>query len=82
MDVAPDVGSDDWNAIVVAWIEFLESRGLYCGGGGAQRLEYTVASEAAQATSNDREAVQLWLSRRAEISGWQVGELEDLNQAV
>jgi uncharacterized protein YggL (DUF469 family) len=82
MDVASEVGSDDWNATVDAWIEFLESRGLYCAGGGARRLEYTVASEAVQATCNDREAVQWWLSQRTDISGWQIGELEDLNQAV
>lgn len=74
-------GADD--ALWDGWIAFLEGRGLYCGGGGGPaRLVYVVASEASQATEVDREATHAWLEARSELRGWQVGELEDLDQAV
>ena len=67
-----------WNA----WVAFLESRGLYCGGGGGETHEYVVASEASQATDVDRAAARSWLAVRPELRGWNVGELIDLSQAV
>jgi uncharacterized protein YggL (DUF469 family) len=63
-----------------AWIDFLENRGLYCGGGGRNRMEFVVASEASQATENDRVAARTWLASRAELRAWHVGDLEDLNR--
>ena len=82
LDVSPPVGSAGWNDIREAWMEMLESRGLYGRGGGEQRLEYVVASEASQATNNDREEVRRWLSRRADILAWHVGGLEDLKAST
>jgi uncharacterized protein YggL (DUF469 family) len=64
------------------WLEFLEARGLYSGGGGGDSPEYVVASEAAQATDADREAVRAWLAGRRELSRFSVGELIDLSQVV
>lgn len=65
-----------------AWIEFLEQRGLYCGGGGGDTQEYVIASDASQATDSDRTAIRDWLGRRPELCGFRVGELIDLSQAV
>ena len=65
-----------------AWTALLEARGLYCGGGGGDTQEYVVASEASQATDADRDAVRAWLAGRGELSGYGVGELIDLSQAV
>jgi uncharacterized protein YggL (DUF469 family) len=65
-----------------AWVVLLEGRGLYCGGGGNERLAYVVASEASQATENDRDAVRCWLAARPEVARWQVGELTDLDREV
>lgn len=65
-----------------AWTALLETRGLYCGGGGGDTQEYVVASEASQATDADREAVRAWLAGRSELSRCDVGELIDLSQAV
>ena len=64
------------------WIDFLEQRGLYCGGGGGDSCEYVVASDASQATDADRRAVQAWLAARSELSAWRVGELIDLGETV
>jgi uncharacterized protein YggL (DUF469 family) len=77
------LGPGAHDALWDAWITFLDDRGLYCGGGGEpDRLEYVVASEAAQAIEGDREATRAWLACRPELRAWQVGKLEDLNQAV
>lgn len=70
------------SAFWAAWNEFLEQRGLYCGGGGGDTQEYVVASEASQATNIDREAVRAWLAGRRELSDARMGELIDLSQAV
>ena len=65
-----------------AWVVLLESRGLYCRGGGSVRLAYVVASEASQATENDRAAVRSWLAGRPEVARWTVGDLTDLDRAI
>jgi uncharacterized protein YggL (DUF469 family) len=83
MEPTADPGSREHAELGDAWIDFLESRGLYCGGAAAAaRLEYVVASEASQATENDRVATRAWLASRAELRRWEVGELEDLDRAV
>lgn len=63
-----------------AWRELLETRGLCATGGGAERREYVVTSEAAQATESDRDAVRAWLASRADVRRWRVGEVEDLRE--
>lgn len=65
-----------------AWIELLETNGLYCAGGGGDSQEYVVAGEATQATDADRKVVEAWLAARSELSQWEVGQLIDLTQAV
>lgn len=65
-----------------AWVALLESRGLYCAAGGSERLAYVVASEASQATENDRDSVRSWLAARPEVARWWVGDLTDLDQAI
>ena len=82
MDLAPALTAEARDALWRAWTELLETHGLYCGGGGGYRLEYVVASEAAQATANDRAAISAWLGARAELRAWRVGALMDLNEAV
>jgi Uncharacterized protein conserved in bacteria len=68
-------------ALVDAWTHFLDGRGLHCtGGGAAGRLAFVVASEASQATENDRVATREWLAIRPELRHWQVGDLEDFNR--
>ena len=83
MELAAAPAPDANDALRGGWAAFLESRGLSCGGGGGPaRLEYVVASEAAQATDGDRAAARAWLASRPELRAWRVGELEDLHQAV
>jgi uncharacterized protein YggL (DUF469 family) len=77
-----ELGSAEGDRLWDDWVAFLESRGLYCAGGGGESLEYVVASEASQATDSDRRAVEAWLGARAELRAWRVGELIDLSQAV
>ena len=80
MDVVPGLDAQRRDALSDAWIAFVESRALYCRRGGADRLEYVVASEAAQATESDREATRAWLAARPELRRWRVGDLEDLER--
>jgi uncharacterized protein YggL (DUF469 family) len=69
-------------ALCDAWIDFLERRGLCCGGGGdGTCLEYAIASEASQATDSDREAVMEWLRARRDVESWNVGALIDLRES-
>lgn len=65
-----------------AWTEFLETRGLRWSGGVGVSPEYVVASEAAQATDLDRQAVEAWLADRSQLSAWRIGELIDLGEMV
>ena len=80
MDPISDLAAPARDHMRVAWIDFLEDRGLYCGGGGAERLEFVVASEASQATESDRDATRAWLASRPELRAWRVGDLEDLDR--
>jgi hypothetical protein len=62
-----------------AWASFLDARGLcarerHVG----PRLQFEVESEAFQATQNDRDAAQSWLSARLELGHWRVGDIQDL----
>ena len=70
-----------FDALLDAWVDFLQARGLYCaGGGGSAPMRIVVASEASQATENDRVAAQAWLASRPELMTWHVGDLEDLSR--
>jgi uncharacterized protein YggL (DUF469 family) len=80
MESATELDSEQHDRLLDAWIDFLEARGLYCGGGGRTHMEFVVASEASQATENDRVAAQTWLASRPELLTWDVGDLEDLNR--
>jgi uncharacterized protein YggL (DUF469 family) len=80
MESTVDFDSARHDELLDAWTDFLENRGLYCGGGGRDRMEFVVASEASQATENDRVAARAWLASRAELRTWHVGDLEDLNR--
>ena len=62
-----------------AWAAFLDARGLCARERrvGA-RLQFEVESEASQATQDDRDAVQSWLSARTELGHWRVGDIQDL----
>jgi uncharacterized protein YggL (DUF469 family) len=80
METGPAVGTAAWNQLWDEWIDVLEQRGLYCGGGGGDCLEYVVAGEASQATDADREVVREWLAQCSDIRAWRVGPLEDLEQ--
>jgi uncharacterized protein YggL (DUF469 family) len=68
------------DALLDAWTDFLAARGLYSAGGGTAPMRVVVASEASQATENDRVAVRAWLASRPELRSWHVGDLEDLNR--
>jgi hypothetical protein len=61
------------------WTAFLDARGLCARERrvGA-RLQFEVESEASQATQNDRDAAQSWLSGRSELRRWRVGDIQDL----
>jgi uncharacterized protein YggL (DUF469 family) len=82
MELRPELGSGERDQLWDAWIAFIESRGLYCAGGGGDLREYVIASQAAQATDADRTEVRSWLGARPELRAWRVGELFDLEQAV
>jgi uncharacterized protein YggL (DUF469 family) len=81
IDIRSGVAPPDQRGFLDAWTSFLEGRGLQCGGGGAFRVEYVVTSESSQATDSDRAATEAWLASRREVSGWLVGDLEDLDRA-
>src|SRR5687768_14119629 len=79
MELTPGLDPSTRNGFRYAWSDFLDSRGLYCGGaGGEKRHEYAVLSEASQATEADRVSTEAWLQSRGELCGWYVGVLEDL----
>ena len=82
IEIEPAVGTAARDQLWDAWIGVLERHGLYCGGGGGDCLEYVVASEASQATDADRALVREWLAGYPGIRAWEVGPLEDLEQAV
>ena len=83
MEPVPGLVEARHDALWNDWIAFIEDQGLSCGGGGGpERYEYVVASDGGQATETDRAATHAWLAARAELRGWHVGELEDLNQSV
>jgi uncharacterized protein YggL (DUF469 family) len=86
MELAPHLGADPrgerWGVLWDAWIVLLEGRGLSCGGGGGDVLEYVVTSDAAQATESDRAAVRDWLGARDDLRTWSVGELVDLDDGL
>jgi uncharacterized protein YggL (DUF469 family) len=82
MELASPIDASANRELRDSWISFLETRGLYCAGGGTANetraeLKFVVASEASQATETDREAAQGWLASRRELRAWQVGALED-----
>ena len=80
--MAPELDSTARDGFREAWIEFLETRGLYCAvAGGEERRQYAVASEASQATEADRGSAKAWLASRSELHGWRVGGLEELSEA-
>ena len=76
MESAPAVRDE----LARAWQALLDARGLCATGGGAERREYVVTSEASQATESDRDAVRDWLASRGEVRRWHVGEIEDLRE--
>jgi uncharacterized protein YggL (DUF469 family) len=80
LESAADVDAAGYDVFLNAWIDFLENRGLYCGGGGSSPIEFVVASEASQATENDRVAARAWLASRPELRSWHVGDLADLSR--
>jgi uncharacterized protein YggL (DUF469 family) len=80
LDSVADLDAAGHDAFLDAWTDFLDDRGLHCRGGGRDRMEFVVASEASQATENDRVAARAWLASRPELRTWRVGDLEDLNR--
>jgi uncharacterized protein YggL (DUF469 family) len=80
MNVSAGMSSSSRGELRQAWLEFLAGRGLYCSGGGVGRIEYVVASEASQATENDRAATRAWLESRRELDAWRVADLEELER--
>jgi uncharacterized protein YggL (DUF469 family) len=81
MDPRAELGASARAPLWDDWIALLEARGLYCTGGQrGERLACVVASEASQATENDRLAIDAWLASRPELQHWDVGQLEDLEQ--
>lgn len=83
LELAPGLATHARDDLSRAWLALLDARGLSASGGGAaERREYVVTSEAAQATESDRDAVRGWLAAREELRAWRVGELEDLREHV
>jgi uncharacterized protein YggL (DUF469 family) len=80
MEPAAGRPASDRDALRRAWSELLDTRGLVARGSiEAERPIVEVRSESSQATENDRDAVQAWLSSRGELRDWSVGDLEDLS---
>src|SRR5690606_23182077 len=62
----------------VAFIEFIESIKLCCGGGGVEVIEYFIAHIPRGSVSPEqRSAVEKWLSSRKEVSALEIGPLVD-----
>ena len=78
LDLAP---AADLDRVLDAFIEFLEARGLVCGGGGDRSLEYAVSGDGLQATAADRDAVHAWAAAQADLTRYAVGPLIDLEHA-
>ena len=80
-ETRPGLPATAHDELLDAWIEFLEARGLQCGGGGETRHEFAVTSEAGQATNEDRVAAEAWLAAHDDVVRWTVSELHDLSHA-
>ena len=81
VDLEPVAGltTDRLATLRAEWGAFLEGRGLRSREQrvGAQ-IRFEVESEASQTTQNDCAATEVWLSARAELARWQVGNIHDL----
>ena len=69
------------NRLFDEWIEFIESRGLFCGGSIDQRggrFSQYVDRSPHTCTDADRNAVRAWLNARSEIATADVHALEDV----
>jgi len=74
-----ELSAERLTGLRTAWAAFLDARGLRASERPAgARLQFEVESDASQATQNDRDAAQSWLSARSELSGWRVGDIQDL----
>jgi hypothetical protein len=80
MTLTPELSPTSRDGLLREWTGFVERRGLHLRRGVAP-LEWRLASEAAQATESDRDAVRRWLGERAELSAWRVDDLVDAGEA-
>jgi uncharacterized protein YggL (DUF469 family) len=80
MEPAPGVTAAHLSA---SFLQLLAARGLEdVGAAEPPELEFLVASEAGQATDDDREAILAWLGARGEVGDYGVGPLVDLDRAA
>lgn len=62
-------------AVLEAFIEFIETRRLMCG--GSLSFAFVCRDSRGDASEDDRAAVREWLSARPEVAAVVVGELAD-----
>ena len=73
-------GSDDGRALWLAFIHFVEGRGLSAGGGvHGDAWRHVVSREGSPATEDDRHALLAWAESREDVADAVAGPVIDLN---
>lgn len=73
-----DFSTEEHEEHFCAFIDFIESINLSCGGGGAEIVRYFVIHTPRGSVSPEqRSAVEAWLSGRKEVGALEVGPLVD-----
>jgi uncharacterized protein YggL (DUF469 family) len=79
----PGLPEDAADAVMTAFVQAVEARGLTAGGGGdATGWSLTVGPGAVQAIDADRDALASWGATRPEIADMKVGPVVDLNDGA
>jgi uncharacterized protein YggL (DUF469 family) len=79
----PGLSEDAADALMTAFVQAVEARGLGAGGGGdATGWSLTIEPGAVQAIDADREALASWAAARGEIADVFVGPLVDLSDGA
>ncbi|QSX28554.1 DUF469 family protein [Shewanella cyperi] len=76
---------EETDHLLDAFLEFIESRNLMCGGGfSLEEFSGFLCSDFRyrSATDEDRSAVEAWLMAQAGFSGVVIGELVDANYGI
>ncbi len=74
-----DLNENEFDKFLDVFIDLIEENKLLFSGGGKENWEgfVTSASKFASPTDIDREKIKLWLEKREEVVGYNIGEFLD-----